>query len=104
MVPDLSGGRCCVGEGCWEGVWLLGMTGGLGRSAGGRLMATGLKVTGSNVTGGSERAELLREAGPGRGGKEGPRGLMGLGESEGLERLEGVEPEGATGGGWRCHC
>lgn len=74
-----------------------GKTGGLGRRAGGRSVtpirgeAMGLKV----ATGSLER----RDEGPGSGGRDG-RGLMGLrglGESEGLDKLEGVEPDGHDG-------
>lgn len=93
-LPKLEGGFW----GCWEGGGLaFGRMGGLGRRAGGRSVtpmrgeAMGLKV----ATGSLER----RDEGPGSGGREG-RGLMGLrglGESDGLDKLEGVEPDGHDG-------
>lgn len=61
---------------------------GLGRKTGGRSVTP----TRGEGSGSGQR----RDGGPGRGGK-GLWGLKGLGESEGLDRVEGVEPDGREG-------
>lgn len=67
---------------------VFGRMAGLGRRAGGRSV-TPMRGEGS---GSGQR----RDAGPGRGGR-GLWGLSGLGESDGLDRVEGVEPDGREG-------
>lgn len=67
---------------------VFGRMAGLGRRAGGRSV-TPMRGEGS---GSGQR----RTGGPGRGGR-GLWGLSGLGESDGLDRVEGVEPDGREG-------